>query len=776
MASLFFSYSRKDIDFARKLTEAFMGQDLDFWIDWESIPPTVEWWEEIKKGIEEADVFLFLLSPDSAKSRVCKQEIDHAAKNGKRLIPIVVRDITASEAPTELQPLNWIFLRENDNFGDAFSKLMTAIKTDYEWVQAHRQLQVKALEWERSGHENSFLLRGKELQDAELQFAMNSSKEPHPTNLQHNYVLKSRQATDKQRRVITSIAIAGVIALAALAAFGFIQAGFAREAQTTAEANLVVAQTAQENAIYKQALADSNAATAVANEQEAKRQAHISRAGELASLAIIEKDKHFDLALLFGLEAFNTWETSRTKGTLLTLIDSHPALDRYIFGHSSDIYSIAFNQEGQLLASASHYDTIVTLWDISNPTDPSQLTTLEGHTNGISSVAFSPDGNTLASASYDDTVILWDVSYPTAPHQLATLKAHNNRDVLSVAFSPDGETLASGSADTTVILWDVRNPAAPSRLTTLEGHSSDVWSIAFSPDGETLASGSADATIILWNIKDINAPSQFTTLEGHSSDVWGVAVSPDGQILASGSADDTSILWNIKNPTFPSQLTTLEGYSDWVRNVAFSPDGETLASGSADTTVTLWDVRDPTTPSKIRTLEGHSSDVWSITFSPDGKILASAGSFDHTIILWDVINPFTSARLVKLERHDESVTSVAFSPDGETLASGSADNTIILWDVSDPIIPSQLVTLEGHSESVLSVVFSSDGKTLVSGSADNTIILWDMDPLSWVKKACQRVGRNFTQTEWAQYFPNEEYRATCLEWPLESETMLTPVP
>ena len=72
MTSLFISYSRKDIEFARKLTAAFKGQDLDFWIDWEGIPPTVDWWKEIQKGIEEANVFVFLISPDSAQSLACK--------------------------------------------------------------------------------------------------------------------------------------------------------------------------------------------------------------------------------------------------------------------------------------------------------------------------------------------------------------------------------------------------------------------------------------------------------------------------------------------------------------------------------------------------------------------------------------------------------------------------------------------------------------------------------------------------------------------------------
>src|ERR1044071_1278389 len=146
MASLFISYSRKDKEIARKLTEAFQTQELDFWIDWEGIEPTEDWWRAIQKGIEEADNFLFLISPDSVISKVCQHEIDHAARNGKRLIPVVVRDVRAEEAPVELRPLNWIFLREGDNFQIAFERLLKAIRTDYAWVRAQRQLQVKALE------------------------------------------------------------------------------------------------------------------------------------------------------------------------------------------------------------------------------------------------------------------------------------------------------------------------------------------------------------------------------------------------------------------------------------------------------------------------------------------------------------------------------------------------------------------------------------------------------------------------------------------------------
>lgn len=207
MTSLFISYSRRDIDFARRFADAFKVQKLDFWIDLEGIPPTVDWWKEIQKGIEEVDIFLFLLSPDSAISNICRKEIGHAVANGKRLIPVVIRDVKTEEAPPELRLLNWIFLRESDNFADGFGTLMTAIKTDYEWVQTHRQLQVKALEWDRASKENSFLLRGKELRDAESQLAANLLKEPYPTDLQLGYVTHSRKAAVRLRRIVTSISL-----------------------------------------------------------------------------------------------------------------------------------------------------------------------------------------------------------------------------------------------------------------------------------------------------------------------------------------------------------------------------------------------------------------------------------------------------------------------------------------------------------------------------------------------------------------------------------------
>ena len=197
MKQLFISYSRKDTDFTRRFSERLEGKGLEAWVDWQDIPPSVDWMLEIQKGIETADIFLFLVSPDSFASPICAAEVDHAVKNGKRIIPIIVREINAALAPANITHLNWIFFsRPQDDFEHGLEQVWMAIQTDYDWVQTQRRLQVKALEWDRGQHEESLLLRGKDLQDAEAQLIVNRTKNPRATELQDIFALKSREAED----------------------------------------------------------------------------------------------------------------------------------------------------------------------------------------------------------------------------------------------------------------------------------------------------------------------------------------------------------------------------------------------------------------------------------------------------------------------------------------------------------------------------------------------------------------------------------------------------
>lgn len=679
MSHIFVSYSRRDLETAQKIIDALAGNKLDTWIDWKSIPKGEDWEQEIYRGIEQADAFLFLISPASVTSEMCNKEIAHAVKNGKRILPIFIANVDnqqvygvtekfqGQEQKEQINRRNFIFCREvRDDFGKAMEEIKTTIHIDYEWLRYQTALQVEALEWEHH-KDASRLLRGEELREAEYQLAVSGSqKDPPPTQLQRQFILASQRNEVRIRRQITGGLVAGLVIMLILSFVAWEQRNSAVE-EATGRA------TAQWNA--------------EANANEAERQAKIARIGELAAQSTAMQQKDREISFLLGIEAFRLGDTVRSRAALMDAANANSQL-------CQDPMQSRTGDTGSLLCD-----------------------TFKDHTGCVHSVAFSPDGKILASGSADRTIRLWDVETRQPIGQ--PLKEHTDI-VYSVAFSPDGKTLASGSEDKTIILWDVEDPQNPQPIgQPLSGQSGAVFTIAFSPDGKMLASGGGDQT------------------------------------------NKTIILWDMETRQPLGQ--PLSGDSSWVWSVAFSPDGKTLASGGGSKAITLWDLE--TRKPIGRPMNGHMSFINSVAFSPDGKTLAS-GSWDSNLVLWDMERypPIDQP----LPGYSDSVQSVAFSPDGKMLALGTVGNAILLWDVETRQPVDYL--LRGHTSPVRSIAFTPDGKTLASSSEDNAIILWDLDPQSWIEKSCQNAGRNLTHAEWERYFsPDEAYRKTCEEWPLEPE-------
>lgn len=197
---VFISYSRKDQSFVKTLDVAFQQIGRDPWVDWNDIQKGEEWWKAIQRGIEGANTFVFVLSPDSVASPICRQEIEYAALHHKRFLPIVHREgFDPALVHPSISSHNWLFFRETDDFNAAFEELIRAINTDLEYVRVHTRLLVRAIEWQAKNQNPSYLLRGDDLVDAETWLVQSASQEPRPTELQIRYLHVSRQVQAAKR-------------------------------------------------------------------------------------------------------------------------------------------------------------------------------------------------------------------------------------------------------------------------------------------------------------------------------------------------------------------------------------------------------------------------------------------------------------------------------------------------------------------------------------------------------------------------------------------------
>ncbi|WP_446038297.1 WD40 repeat domain-containing protein [Streptomyces sp. SID1121] len=352
-----------------------------------------------------------------------------------------------------------------------------------------------------------------------------------------------------------------------------------------------IRETAQD--VHEQALREAQNITLSAREGAARL---LDRAREEATLPPDAVPMQADLATPLSSRIVRQ---RRRRGRLIEVAPMRASLDFEHHSYNSQLRSLAFSPDGQLLAAGA-MDGGVWLW---NPgVFDLQENAMFGHEGVVRAVAFSPspDDQLLASAGEDGKVRLWNVTDRTSrgaplPH---------SGEVWSVSFSPDGRFLATASD--VVRIWKISDRAG--RPTVLRGHSGAVRSVAFHPAGKLLASAGEDGSVRLWNAAGGKSHGDPIV---HGQPVTSVTFSPDGHFLA--SASDVARVWRVAERL--SRADRIQ--SGPVRSVAFSPDGRFLATFGYKT-VGLWE---PGTGVR-RAAFNNPAEVWALAYSFDSSVVA----------------------------------------------------------------------------------------------------------------------------------------------------------
>jgi WD40 repeat protein len=699
--SVFISYSRRDKVFVQKLNDALDNAGVQAWVDWEGIELASDWMERITNAIQTHDAFIFVMSPDSLRSKVCGDELELGIKLNKKLIPVLYREpLKEQSMHPKLSATNWVYMRKEDSFEETIPKLVESIQTDLEWVSKQTQLLNQATEWEKRNKNNSYLLQGTNLEEAEKWMAEASGKENRNVlPLQAEYIQTSRKASERRQRMLlagVSLALVVSIVLSIVALFA---RNAAQVAQKDAEAAQAVAETAQaeaetnrQEAEKNAQIADENRQEAVKSQQEAENNARLALAASNAAQAqaLQATSGKLDTSTLLAIESYNINKTNDAE-SLIRSNASRMAIPVNQMKQDGAIWNIAWSPDYTYFVTGNNQDTAIDNAQaeacVYQASDGNEVFCVQ-HDGDVNDAIFTKDGSYLITASADQTVKFWDAKNGNPVDELSFGGAVLDLDASNTI-------IAIGREDNFLTLYYLDKPdLKPVDVEQVDG----VRTVKFSPNGENLAFGLQNGRVRFWQKRSdgfYNGP-----IHEKSSYVV-IAWSPDSNWLVSGGGDSLAKLTK-RDGTFQYDIA----HGDWVEDVTFGNDASWFVTASDDNKIRVWNAE--TNEEWFRM--SHTNFAQKVVVSNDGEWIASTG-YDRVVRVWDSISGIQVME-IPLKANGSAI---AFNQDGTRIVVADEAGNISIWDISQ--LKQRIGYIE-FTEFVRESRFTPDGKSLIVNADD----------------------------------------------------------
>ncbi len=747
MADAFLSYSHLDAPFVDKLAKALSDAGVTVWVDRNDIPAAAPWKRVADRGVNAADNFVIVLSPGWQASIPCKGELEQAIIGGKRLIPLSLGGVPSASIDERFRGLNYIHFDPETDFAQQVKVLVDALRTDLSWIEDHTRLLERATDWRDHKNDESRLLRGQDLRDAELWQEQSAGSAQPPTPLHRDYIFESRKAAVARQKTRLKIAWGVGVVLFGLALFAGVQ--------------------------WRRAVSEL----------------HFEESARLAEDALHVAPEHFDLAVLLSVEASKRGDTYDARNAEVTLWQSQPHLvrfepakagdDQQFFELVSTLPVIDPLQPGRVLAfnpDGTFHDVDPRTQQTVSPIDPLRLTTLnhlvkplvEKRAYDPVAGTFSADGSHFALGigskfwivDLNTQTVSGPVDVQSMP-RTTSMFCKCTAAMLQFNFSPNGRWIAATTNDIRFGIWSVGSLEPLSDLITeiaypggpiawlpdntlvvggrvwspdtLRGErilapaafvgSNQIQEVAFRPDGKSFVTGDT-GHIGLWGVgTGIERVVPLDWLGNH----WGqlshdVLTADASSVIEPADGQEVRIRrWNVASNARLADLVDPSRFSDEHFILpAFAVSSTGLIAEAGNAGVRIWN---PAVSGNARLMPSFQGErVGDLTFSPESKVLATLGSPNegHCMLrLWRLSDGIQT-RSWPVTGECSFSRNLMFSPDGTMIGLRTPEG-VTLWTARTG---EQVMKAEARQTARFR--FTPDGRELILRDGNLGVAVWDL--------------------------------------------------